>query len=177
MRGRKALASMISLFAWIFSALPVWGQANFYEGKVITVLIGAKTGSLEIAAQIVAEESYEVSEPTADNHIARLQASGADVFVSITTPKFAAQSIRKAAEMAWHPLYIQALVSASIGAVIRPSGFENAQGLISAAYNKDPEFYEFTRSLNAYREAFANSNDLMVLSPDSEFFKYLKQSK
>lgn len=60
---------------------------------------------------------------------------------------------------------------------IRGEGDAQAAAIYAAAYNKDPEFYEFTRSLNAYREAFANSNDLMVLSPDSEFFKYLKQSK
>ncbi|MBI5131972.1 MAG: ABC transporter substrate-binding protein [Rhodopseudomonas palustris] len=101
------------------------------------LLKGLKDGLGERASRIVAEESYEVAEPSADNHIARLKASGADVFVSITTPKFAAQSIRKAAELAWRPLYIQALVSASIGAVLRPAGLDNAQGLVSAAYNKD----------------------------------------
>ncbi|KPF94947.1 branched-chain amino acid ABC transporter substrate-binding protein [Rhodopseudomonas sp. AAP120] len=101
------------------------------------LLKGLKDGLGDKATMIVAEESYEVTEPSADNHVARLKASGADVFVSITTPKFAAQSIRRAAEMAWRPLYIQALVSASIGAVIRPAGLENAQGLVSAAYNKD----------------------------------------
>ncbi|MBB1092622.1 ABC transporter substrate-binding protein [Rhodopseudomonas palustris] len=101
------------------------------------LLKGLKDGLGEQASRIIAEESYEVTEPSADNHIARLKASGAEVFVSITTPRFAAQSIRKAAEMAWRPLYVQALVSASIGAVIRPAGIENAQGLVSAAYNKD----------------------------------------
>ncbi|WP_322516239.1 ABC transporter substrate-binding protein [Rhodopseudomonas palustris] len=101
------------------------------------LLKGLKDGLGDLTSLIVAEESYEVAEPSANNHIARLKASGADVFVSITTPKFAAQSIRKAAEMAWRPLYLQALVSASIGAVLRPAGLDNAQGLVSAAYNKD----------------------------------------
>uniref|UniRef100_Q07K19 Extracellular ligand-binding receptor n=1 Tax=Rhodopseudomonas palustris (strain BisA53) TaxID=316055 RepID=Q07K19_RHOP5 len=101
------------------------------------LLKGFKDGLGDKATQIVAEESYEVTEPTADTHIVRMKASGADVFLSITTPKFAAQSIRKAAEIGWRPLYVQTLVSASIGAVIKPAGFDHAQGLISAAYNKD----------------------------------------
>ncbi len=123
------------------------------------LLKGLRDGLGDKASMIVAEESYEVTEPSADNHIARLKASGADVFVSITTPKFAAQSIRRAAEMAWRPLYIQALVSASIGAVIRPAGIQNAQGLVSAAYNKDaadpqwaqdPGMQRFHAFLDAY---------------------------
>lgn len=60
---------------------------------------------------------------------------------------------------------------------IRGEGDREASAIYAAAYNKDPEFYNFTRSLNAYRETFANGGDLMVLSPDSEFFKYLKQNK
>lgn len=101
------------------------------------LLKGLKDGLGDKAAMIVLEESYEVAEPSADNHIARMKASGADVFVSITTPKFAAQSIKAAAALDWHPLYVQALVSASIAAVLRPAGLDASQGLVSAAYNKD----------------------------------------
>ena len=86
---------------------------------------------------IVAEESYETSEPTIDNHIVRLKASGADVFVDITTPKFAAQAIKKVAETEWKPLHFLNNVSASLGSVIKPAGFDNSQGIISAAYMKD----------------------------------------
>ena len=86
---------------------------------------------------IVAEESYETSEPTIDNHIVKLKASGADVFLSITTPKFAAQAIKKLAEIEWKPLHIVSNVSASVGSVIKPAGFENSQGILSAAYAKD----------------------------------------
>jgi branched-chain amino acid transport system substrate-binding protein len=86
---------------------------------------------------IMAEESYEASEPSIDNHIVKLKASGADVFISITTPKFAAQAIKKLAEMNWTPLHIVSNVSASVGGVIKPAGFENAQGILSAAYAKD----------------------------------------
>jgi len=89
------------------------------------------------ASMIVAEESYETTEPTIDNHIVKLKASGADTFISVTTPKFAAQAIKKIAEIEWKPLHIVSNVSASVGAVIKPSGFENSQGILSAAYAKD----------------------------------------
>jgi branched-chain amino acid transport system substrate-binding protein len=95
--------------------------------------LGAKAASL-----IVLEESYEVSEPTIDSHIVKLRASGADVFVNITTPKFAAQAIKKNAELGWKPLHFLNSVSGSIGSVIKPAGFENAQEIISSQYLKDP---------------------------------------
>jgi branched-chain amino acid transport system substrate-binding protein len=88
-------------------------------------------------SMIVAEESYETSEPTIDSHIVKLKSTGADVFLSITTPKFAAQAIKKIAELQWKPMQIVANVSASVGSVLQPAGFENAQGLLSAAYAKD----------------------------------------
>jgi branched-chain amino acid transport system substrate-binding protein len=88
-------------------------------------------------SMIVAEESYETSEPSIDNHISKLKSSGADVFISITTPKFAAQAIKRNAEIDWHPLHIVSNVSASVGGVIKPAGFENAQGILSASYAKD----------------------------------------
>ncbi|CAN5184061.1 ABC transporter substrate-binding protein [soil metagenome] len=89
------------------------------------------------AKMIVAEESYETSEPTIDNHIVKLKSTGADVFINITTPKFAAQAIKKAAEIEWKPLHFLNNVSSSIGSVIKPAGFENSQNIISAAYLKD----------------------------------------
>ena len=95
--------------------------------------LGAKAASM-----IVAEDSYEVTEPTIDSHIVRLKASGADVFFNITTPKFAAQAIKKNAELDWHPLHFLNNVSSSIGSVIKPAGFEAAQGIVSSQYLKDP---------------------------------------
>ena len=101
-------------------------------------LKGLKDGLGEKAASmIVAEESFETTEPTVDNHIVKLKSSGADVFVDIATPKFAAQAIKKVAEIDWKPLHILNNVSASVASVIKPAGFENAQGIISAAYLKD----------------------------------------
>src|SRR6201997_630442 len=95
--------------------------------------LGAKAASM-----IVMEESYEVSEPTIDNHIVKLKSTGADVFFNITTPKFAAQAIKKNAEIGWKPLHFLNNVSASIGSVIKPAGFDNAQDIISSNYFKDP---------------------------------------
>src|SRR5258708_664151 len=100
-------------------------------------LKGLKDGLGAKASMITAEESYETSEPTVDNHIVKLKAPGADVFISITTPKFAAQAIKKLAEIEWKPLHIVSNVSASVGGVIKPAGFENSQGILSAAYAKD----------------------------------------
>ncbi len=86
---------------------------------------------------IIAEESYETSEPTIDSHIVKLKSSGADVFINITTPKFAAQAIKKVAEIDWKPLQFLNNVSASVGSVIKPAGYQNAQDIISANYLKD----------------------------------------
>ena len=81
--------------------------------------------------------SYEVTDPTIDSQMTRMQASGADTFMNITTPKFAAMAIKKAAEIKWKPLHFLNNVSASVGATLKPAGFENSQGIISTAYMKD----------------------------------------
>jgi branched-chain amino acid transport system substrate-binding protein len=94
--------------------------------------LGAKAGSM-----IVAEESFETSEPSVDNHIVKLKSTNADIFVNISTPKFAAQAIKKMAEIQWKPLHFLNNVSASVGSVIKPAGYENSQDIISAAYLKD----------------------------------------
>jgi branched-chain amino acid transport system substrate-binding protein len=100
-------------------------------------LTGLKDALGANSAMIIAEESYEASEPSIDGHIVKLKASGADVFISITTPKFAAQAIKKLAEIDWHPMHILSNVSASVGGVMKPAGFENSQGIVSATYYKD----------------------------------------
>jgi ABC-type branched-subunit amino acid transport system substrate-binding protein len=101
-------------------------------------LKGLKDGlGAKAATMIVAEESYETTEPTIDNHIVKLKATGADVFFNVTTPKFAAQAIKKVAEVEWKPLHILNNVGASAGSVLKPAGYENSQGIISAAYLKD----------------------------------------
>ena len=94
--------------------------------------LGAKAASM-----IVAEASYETTQPTIDSEIVKLKSSGADVFFNVTTPKFAAQAIKKVAEIEWKPLHFLNNVSSSIGSVIKPAGFDNSQGIISSAYLKD----------------------------------------
>jgi branched-chain amino acid transport system substrate-binding protein len=101
------------------------------------LLKGIKEGLGDKVSQIVAESAYEVTEPTIDSHIVSLKASGADVLFSLATPKFAAQSIKKAAEIDWHPLHFLPVVSSSIGATLAPAGFQNSKGVISAAFLKD----------------------------------------
>jgi branched-chain amino acid transport system substrate-binding protein len=88
-------------------------------------------------SMIVKEVSYEVSDPTVDSQIVQLQASGADVFFNITTPKFAAQAIRKAYDIGWKPVHYLNNVSNSVGSVLTPAGLEKAVGVISSAYIKD----------------------------------------
>jgi branched-chain amino acid transport system substrate-binding protein len=101
-------------------------------------LKGLKDGLGDKAASmIVVEESYEVTQPTIDSNIVKLKSLNADVFFNVTTPKFAAQAIKKMNEIGWKPMHFLNNVSASIGSVMKPAGFENAQDIISSAYLKD----------------------------------------
>jgi ABC-type branched-subunit amino acid transport system substrate-binding protein len=101
------------------------------------VLKGLKDGLGAKTSMVIAEMPYEAADPTVDSQIVRLKASGADIFVNISTPKFAAQAIKKVAELGWQPLHILNNVAASIGAVLRPAGFENAKGILTTSYLKD----------------------------------------
>ncbi|PZA09672.1 branched-chain amino acid ABC transporter substrate-binding protein [Rhodopseudomonas palustris] len=89
-------------------------------------------------SMVIAEEAYEISEPSIDGHIVKLKALNPDVLLIYTTPKFGAQTIRKTAELGWKPMQILTNVSASVGSVMKPAGFDNSQGVLSAAYAKDP---------------------------------------
>jgi branched-chain amino acid transport system substrate-binding protein len=101
-------------------------------------LKGLKDGlGAKAASMIIAEESFETSEPTIDSHIVKLKSTNADVLIDIATPKFAAQAIKKVAEIGWKPMHFLNNVSASVGSVLKPAGYENAQDIISAAYLKD----------------------------------------
>jgi ABC-type branched-subunit amino acid transport system substrate-binding protein len=96
--------------------------------------LGAKAASM-----IVAEATYETTDPTVDSQIVRLKSVGADLFYNISTPKFAAQAIRKIAELGWKPVHILAYVSSSVGGVLKPAGFEASQGIISVNLIKNPD--------------------------------------
>ncbi len=100
---------------------------------------GLKDGLGDKAAKlIIAEVTYEVTDPTIDSQIVSLQASGADVFYDVTTPKFAAQAIRKTYDIGWKPLHLLNSVSASVAAVMTPAGLDKSVGVVSLAYFKDP---------------------------------------
>jgi ABC-type branched-subunit amino acid transport system substrate-binding protein len=89
-------------------------------------------------SMIVGEVSYEVTDPTIDSQIVTLKSSGADVFFNVTTPKFAAQAIRKSHDIGWTPLHLINNVSASVGAVLTPAGLDKSVGLVTALYLRDP---------------------------------------
>jgi ABC-type branched-subunit amino acid transport system substrate-binding protein len=94
--------------------------------------LGEKARSL-----IVAEESYETSEPTIDSHIVKMKSANVDVLVNFATPKFAAQAIKKINEIGWKPMHVMTSVSISVASVMKPAGVENGQGIVSATYLKD----------------------------------------
>ena len=102
-------------------------------------LNGIKAGLGDKAAKmIVTEASYEVSDPTVDSQVLKIKDAGADLFFSATTPKQAAQAIKKIAEMGWHPVQIVDINATSVGAVLKPAGLDAAKGLISVNYGKEP---------------------------------------
>ena len=96
-------------------------------------------------AMIVSKISYEVTDPTVDSQMVSLKASGADAFFNITTPKFAAQAIKKAAELGWKPTHYLNSVSSAVGTVMVPAGVQNGVGIITAGYIKDPTDPQFQK--------------------------------
>jgi branched-chain amino acid transport system substrate-binding protein len=124
-------------------------QANIKDAKVGVLmqnddfgkdyLDGFKEGLGKDADKVIAKlVTYEVTDPTVDSQIIQLKDSGANVFFNVATPKFAAQAIRKAADISWKPAQYMTNVSASVSSVMKPAGFDNGQGIITAAYLKDP---------------------------------------
>jgi branched-chain amino acid transport system substrate-binding protein len=122
-----------------------------YPGKTIGVLyqnddfgkdylIGLHEAlGAEAEKLIVIEASYETTAPTVDSQVVQIKGTNPDIFFNIATPKFAAQAIRKIGELSWHPVHFLSNVSVSVGGVMKPAGFENDQGILSAAYLKDPK--------------------------------------
>ena len=118
------------------------------------LLKGLKEGLGDKVGQIIAESAYEVTEPTIDGHVVSLKASGANVLFSLATPKFTAQSIKKAAEIDGRPLHFLPVVSSSIGATLVPAGLQNSKGVISAAFLKDATDLQWNedRGMARYRD-------------------------
>ncbi|HEX9508643.1 MAG TPA: ABC transporter substrate-binding protein, partial [Myxococcales bacterium] len=101
-------------------------------------LKGFKAGLGTAAAKmVIAEQTYETTDPTVDSQIANLKNSGADVFLNVTTPKFALQAIKKAADLGWKPLQFLTNVSTSLSTVMTPAGVEATKGIVTALYLKD----------------------------------------
>jgi branched-chain amino acid transport system substrate-binding protein len=102
-------------------------------------LTGLREGLGAKADQVlVASKTYETTDPTVDSQIVSLQSSGADTLLVAAIPKFAAQAIRKVGDIGWKPNFFLTNVSASVGAVLKPAGFDKSQGIITAGYLKDP---------------------------------------
>ena len=125
---------------WLMKEKPDAKIAILYQnddfGK--DYLKGTKDGfGAKAASSIIMEESYEISEPSIDGHIVKIFFNDTATTEIYTTPKFGAQTIKKTAELGWKPLQIITNVSASVGSVMQPAGFDNAQGVLSAAYAKD----------------------------------------
>jgi branched-chain amino acid transport system substrate-binding protein len=139
-----------------------WQPNYFSEGKVFAqaILEGQPKGKIAVLYQnddfgkdylsgleaglgdkknmIIARETYEVTDPTVDSQIVKLKASGADVFINVAVPKFAAQSIKKMAEMSWKPTHYLVQVASSVGSTLTPAGLDNSKDIITTAFFKDP---------------------------------------
>ena len=102
------------------------------------VLKGFKDGLGAKASMIVEEMSYETASPTIESQVVRCKTAGANVFMSMTTPKFAAQAIKKIAELGWQPTHYIGNNASSAGSTLKAAGFEISKGIISSAYMKDP---------------------------------------
>lgn len=136
---------------------------------------------------IVKKLSYETTDPTIDSQILELQASGANVFYNVTTPKFAAQAIKKIAAIGWKPVHLLNSVSSSVGSVLKPAGLENSKGVISVQYMKDPtdpawanepDFKEYAAFLKKYVPDANITDSLAVIGYAASYslIQVLKQS-
>jgi branched-chain amino acid transport system substrate-binding protein len=122
-----------------------------HPGKTIAILyqnddfgkdyvIGMREGLGDQANKlIVMESSYETTSPTVDSQVVQIRSANPDIFINISTPKFAAQAIKKLSELKWKPVHFLTNVSGSIGSVMKPAGFDNDQGILSTTYLKDPQ--------------------------------------
>jgi branched-chain amino acid transport system substrate-binding protein len=155
-------------------------QENHPHGKIAVLyqddgfgkdyLKGLKDG-LSGKIPIVAEAAYKVTDTTIDAQIAKLKASGADIFFDVTTPKFALMAIRRTAELGWKPVHIISTVSESVGAVMQPAGLQNSDGVLSAGYTfegddpavaSDPGYRDWAAFMDRYVPSSSKSNSLTV---------------
>ena len=121
---------------------------------------GFKEGMGKEVGRIVKHVTYEVTDPTVDSQVIQMKESGANVFFNISIPKFAAQSMRKAADIGWRPVQYLNNVSAQVTTTMKPAGFENVQGVTTAAWLKDPTDHQWDvdEEMKAWRDWMAKYN-------------------
>jgi branched-chain amino acid transport system substrate-binding protein len=135
---------------------------------------GFKEGLGKDAGRIVKHVTYETTDPTVDSQVIQLKDSGANVFFDIAIPKFAAQSMRKAGEIGWKPAIYLNNVSSSVASAMKPAGFENVQGVITAQYLMDPtdKQWESNPDMKMWVEWMKKSNPGASLEDASNVFAY-----
>jgi len=145
-------------FPWTMGWQPTYrAEARIYANYILTNHPNAKVGLLyqnddfgkdyiqglkdglgdKFDRTVIVSAPYDVGTPTVDSEVVAIRTAKPDVFINIATPKYAAQAIRKVAELDWHPIHIMTNVSTSIGGVIKPAGMKNAEGILTALYNMD----------------------------------------
>lgn len=135
---------------------------------------GFKEGMGKEAGRIAKHVTYEVTDPTVDSQVIQLKDSGANAFFNISTPKFAAQAMRKAADINWQPAQYLSNVSASVAAAMKPAGFENVQGVLTAAYLMDPTDHQWddNADMKMWKEWMGKHNPGGSLSDAGNVFAY-----
>jgi branched-chain amino acid transport system substrate-binding protein len=157
-------------------------QEQFPDGATVAVLFqnddfgkdyltGFESAIEGTNIEIIARESYQTTDPSAASQVVNLAQSGADVFFNVTTPKFAAQAIKELSQTNWEPLHLLSVVSASISSVLEPAGLENAEGIFSSQYLKEPSDPQWAddEGMQAYREAAEKYGDFNVEDPFGVF--------
>lgn len=154
---------------YILDELPNGKVAVLYQNDDLgkDLLIGLKEGLGNKISMVVAEAAYDTSQPTVDSEVAQLRASGADIFVIFSTPKFAAQAIRRSAEMGWTATRLLDSIATS-ASTTSTAGLENSKGVISVDYRKDvldprlqndPGVKEWSEFMDKHMPANADRND------------------
>ncbi len=135
---------------------------------------GFKEGLGKDASKIVKHVTYETTDPTVDSQIIQLKDSGANVFFNIAIPKFAAQAMRKAGELGWKPTIYLNNVSSSVTAAMKPAGFDNVQGVITAQYLMDPtdKQWDSHDEMKAWKDWMTKHNPGASLEDASNVFAY-----
>ncbi len=139
---------------------------DYYEGM--------REGLGKEVGRIVKHVTYEVTDPTVDSQVIQLKDSGANVFFNISTPKFAAQAMRKAGDIGWKPAQYLNNVSSSVATVMKPAGFDNVQGVLTAAYLMDPTDHQWddNADMKAWKEWMGKYNAGASLADASNVFAY-----